>query len=258
MSYSIKQVAAMLGISPQTLRFYERYGIDAGTRAAGEGYRRYSHAGVDELMSIRKYRNCGFTLARASKALNSQNPDTVAAMLHDQAHALEKEATLKMLFAQKMKALCADIRARDQTKEAVCVEPLLCVNVTGEERQLAPEELSLLADWVQWMPLAQWTLFISPDLTRYFYGFAMEEKAAKLIGIQPGARCFTLPTLRCVQQALCWYPQETPLFSAALPALRTLVCKYGQPAHDIQIQTLCNCKQREKIVSYGFIFFPAA
>ena len=258
MSYSIKQVAAMLGISPQTLRFYERYGIDAGTRAAGEGYRRYSHAGVDELMSIRKYRNCGFTLARASKALNSQKPDTVATMLRDQAHALEKEATLKMLFAQKMKALCADIRARDQTKESVCVEPLLCVNVTGEERQLAPEELSLLADWVQWMPLAQWTLFISPDLTRYFYGFAIEAAAADLAGIVPGERCFTLPALRCVQRPFCWHPQETSLFPCALPTLQSLVRQYGQPVRDILIQTLCNCKQHEKTISSGRIFFPAA
>lgn len=258
MSYSIKQVAAMLGISPQTLRFYERYGIDAGNRADDSGYRSYSHAGVDELMSIRKYRNSGFTLADSAKALKCADPDAVADMLAAQAQVLQKEAAQKMLIAQKLQHVAQSILTRDSAPETIQMPALLCARVINEARQPDETAYRMLKTWVQWMPMAQWALFISPDFQTRFYGFTIEAENAEICGVKRDVHCFDRSERVCVCQPIAWKAQKESMFSVALPYLEALRAEYGPPADDVMVQTLINRSQQEGVFSHGLIFYPTA
>lgn len=258
MSYSVKQVASMLGISPQTLRFYERYGIDAGDRSDESGYRSYSHAGVDELMSIRKYRNCGFTLARATKALKNPDPDAVAAMLSEQSNALKKEVAVKKLIAQKLQCVAQAIKTREHAPEKIDAPPLICCRVINEAREADESVYRLLKNWVQWMPMAQWTLFISPDFETRFFGFAIEEESARICGVKQDENCFRYPGRACVRQHIAWQVQKGSLFENALPLLEALRAEYGPPADSVLVHTLTNRSQQENVFSHSLIFYPIA
>ena len=102
MHYKIHEVAKMMGISPQTLRFYEQYGILPHERIGEGKYRQYSDESVDLLMSLRKCRNCGFTVAQTAELLKSRDTTQVPRMIAEQAEKLKRHAELELRIAQSM------------------------------------------------------------------------------------------------------------------------------------------------------------
>jgi DNA-binding transcriptional MerR regulator len=61
-SFTRKQAADKMGISPETLRYYEKIGLIREPERAGNRYRQYSEADIvliDHILRIKKY---GFTL----------------------------------------------------------------------------------------------------------------------------------------------------------------------------------------------------
>lgn len=258
MSYTVKQVAAMLGISAQTLRFYERYGIEAGKRDEESGYRNYSHAGVDELMSIRKYRNCGFTLADAAKVMKTEKPDDVADMLMRQHDELEKEMIYKRLVIQKLKTVAAQVRRRDEGIWMMQVEPLFCCHVLNQERKPDGDAYRMLGYWAQWLPMAQWTLYVSPDFSQRFYGFSIEKESADVCGIKGSENCFDTEQQTCICRYVIWSAQSQELYDVACPLLEQMREMYGRPVSHVRIQTILNHASGNGVVSHALIYYPIA
>lgn len=256
MAFSIKQVAAMLGISPQTLRFYERYGIHAGQREGEGGYRSYSHAGVDELMSIRKYRNCGFTLAQAARALKCGGPDSLSVMLAERASALKKQVALQSQVARHMETLSARIRGRAGACAPVEMPALVCVPILDKNRRAGEQDLALLAKWARWMPMAQWTAFFAPDFENYYYGYTIEKETADALGIAAGDGALVRGARRYLPACVSWQAEKEGMAPAALAALKAMRDAHGAPDGEALVQTLCNCFSGSQMISYGQILYP--
>lgn len=72
MTYKIGEVAKLLGISSETVRYYEREGVIQSQKIDQEsGYRYYEALDINALMRVRMYRNYGFTLQEAKEMLNT-------------------------------------------------------------------------------------------------------------------------------------------------------------------------------------------
>jgi len=70
LALTIGQVANLTGVSHDTIRLYERYGlIDEPPRAAN-GYRQYSMEAVDRLHFIQRTKTMGFTLKEIQELLS--------------------------------------------------------------------------------------------------------------------------------------------------------------------------------------------
>ena len=68
MAYKIGEVAKLLGISSETVRYYEREGVIQSQKIDQEsGYRYYEALDINALMRVRMYRNYGFTLQEAKQ-----------------------------------------------------------------------------------------------------------------------------------------------------------------------------------------------
>ncbi len=59
----IGELAVRVGVTADTIRFYEREGLLAAPARAANGYRSYSVAAVEDLTFIRKGRELGLSLA---------------------------------------------------------------------------------------------------------------------------------------------------------------------------------------------------
>ncbi len=62
-SYTVSQLAAAAGISPDTVRYYEREGLLPPPQRTASGYRRFEASMLDRLAFISGCRNLGLTLA---------------------------------------------------------------------------------------------------------------------------------------------------------------------------------------------------
>ncbi|OZA29845.1 MAG: heavy metal-responsive transcriptional regulator [Hydrogenophilales bacterium 17-61-9] len=73
--YAIGKLAQQVGVTPDTVRYYEKEGLLAPTRKTAAGYRLYDADAVRRLRFIRQAQQCGFSLAEIGELLALKNSD---------------------------------------------------------------------------------------------------------------------------------------------------------------------------------------
>lgn len=78
---SIAQMARRSGLSPHTLRYYERIGLIAPTRRAANGHRRYRAADIAWVEFLTRLRDTGMPIRQMKRYadLRAQGDETAAA-----------------------------------------------------------------------------------------------------------------------------------------------------------------------------------
>ena len=80
MAYTVKQVAAMSGVSVRTLHFYDETGLLKPSYYGANGYRFYEGSQLLILQQILYYRELGFELKRIKRILGRADFEKVAAL----------------------------------------------------------------------------------------------------------------------------------------------------------------------------------
>jgi DNA-binding transcriptional MerR regulator len=71
-TFTIKEAAARAGVSPDTIRHYERIGVVPRAPRTAGGYRRYSDASLAQLMVVRNAVRLGFPLRDLAAFFNAR------------------------------------------------------------------------------------------------------------------------------------------------------------------------------------------
>ncbi|MCB2358253.1 MerR family transcriptional regulator [Clostridium estertheticum] len=104
MSYKIKEVADMVGVSVRTLHHYDQIGILKPKSVTTAGYRLYTDDDLERLQQVLFFKELDFTLLEIKEILD--NPD------FDRKHALK---THRELLIEKKKRLDKIIKSVDKT-----------------------------------------------------------------------------------------------------------------------------------------------
>lgn len=80
MSYTVKQVAKISGVSVRTLHFYDEIGLLKAARQGANGYRFYEQAQLLMLQQILFYRELGFELKEIKEILGSRDFERATAL----------------------------------------------------------------------------------------------------------------------------------------------------------------------------------
>src|ERR1043165_3980594 len=80
MAYTVKQVAAMSGVSVRALHFYDETGLLKPAYHGANGYRYYEEPQLLKLQQILFYRELGFELKRVKRILGRRNFERIAAL----------------------------------------------------------------------------------------------------------------------------------------------------------------------------------
>jgi DNA-binding transcriptional MerR regulator len=80
MAYTVKEVAAMSGVSVRTLHFYDESGLLKPAYCGANGYRYYEEAQLLELQQILFYRELGFELKEIRRVLSRGDFEKIAAL----------------------------------------------------------------------------------------------------------------------------------------------------------------------------------
>ena len=89
MEYTVKALAELAGVTPRTLRWYDRMGLLKPLRTTEAGYRLYGPPQLDRLQDILFYRELGLDLASIRTILDDPAFDRQAAL---QSHLAELKA----------------------------------------------------------------------------------------------------------------------------------------------------------------------
>src|SRR6266487_680328 len=80
MAYTVKQVAAMSGVSVRTLHFYDETGLLKPAYLGANGYRFYEEPQLLTLQQILFYRELGFELKQIKRILGRADFERIAAL----------------------------------------------------------------------------------------------------------------------------------------------------------------------------------
>src|SRR4051794_6080593 len=92
MAYTVKQLAAMSGVSVRTLHFYDETALLKPAYLGANGYRFYEEPQLLTLQQILFYRELGFELKQIKRILAGADFETLAA-LRSHRETLEKSVT---------------------------------------------------------------------------------------------------------------------------------------------------------------------
>lgn len=157
MKYKIGTVAKLLGVSPETLRLYERSGILTSERKDGEnGYRYYSRLDITALMRARAYHQYGFSIKETESLINTDDLDFVLGEYRSRSRALEQEIFLKqqiLRFLNQVSDILERLPAelwtiRRETSPAIFRLEFM----KGDELILRPDQMDRFPQWVSLAP----------------------------------------------------------------------------------------------------------
>lgn len=256
MHYRINEVASMLGISPQTLRFYEQYGVMLHERVGDGNYRQYGDDSIDALMTLRKYRNCGFTVAQTAKIVMEQNTMKTAEALEEQANKLLWQAEMNKRIAAKMQENVKQLRCLHKKS----VEFELCENQqmhiipvkTRTDENISANMMKQIGDIVAWLPLLKWATCFTEEQESASNGFVVKEEDAAFLGIDQWASCIKLPEATYLKYVAQWSTETLPDQIAEVQ--RTIENTEENLSGRIMAITTGNYHDGEKTFSYGEIW----
>lgn len=106
--HTIGKVATLAGVSPDTLRYYEKERLIAPAAKTAAGYRLYNDEAVRRIRFIKTAQHCGFSLSDIQELLTLKRADS-ACCEDVRSLAIEK----KLRIEHKLRALQAMSRALD-------------------------------------------------------------------------------------------------------------------------------------------------
>ncbi len=106
--YTIGKIATLAGVTPDTLRYYEKEQLIRPASKTAAGYRLYNDDAVRRIRFIKHAQQCGFTLSDIHELLTLKQTDS-ACCEDVRSLAIEK----KLRIAHKLLALQAMSRALD-------------------------------------------------------------------------------------------------------------------------------------------------
>jgi len=110
-------VAELTGVSPDTIRYYERIGILAGIPRTASGYRLYGADSVERVRLVQHALRLGFTLAELSEILRARDKGgapcgRVLQLAEQRLQALDQQIAELQRSRKYMKTLVRQWRAR--------------------------------------------------------------------------------------------------------------------------------------------------
>jgi DNA-binding transcriptional MerR regulator len=115
MAYTVKQVAAMSGVSVRTLHFYDETALLKPAYTRANGYRVYEEAQLLMLQQILFYRELGFELKRIKRVLG-QAKFQKAAALRSHRKVLERNLTRTRTLIETIDKTIAHLKGRKKMK----------------------------------------------------------------------------------------------------------------------------------------------
>lgn len=132
--YTVGQVAKFLGISRDTLKFYEEKNLINPIQDEENGYRRYNVLDINEIVTVNFYRDIDIEIKKIQEIKNGESLDTIEAILDEKRKKLEDEIEYKKLLLKRTNEIKADYNNVKENLNKFTIREMKPIIVTGEIR----------------------------------------------------------------------------------------------------------------------------
>lgn len=207
MKYGISEVAKLLDLSSEAIRYYENKGIIKPERNEETGYRYYGGWDIHMLIRARTYRQLGYTLDETADLLNKFDTVDIVSYLSHKKEEIKKEIErstnlLNYLDKEKENIInCDEITGVYQLLHRPAIYRL----EMQERYNLYPDKKlrKVINDWIEKIPFAfTSTLFPLDSILNgeenFTVGLGIYKEYAELLGIEESEYVKLFPSKMCI------------------------------------------------------------
>lgn len=130
--YTVGQVAKMLGLSRDTLKFYEEKGLLNPIQDEENGYRKYNIVDINEAITVNFYRDIDIEIKKIQEIKNNDNIDIIEDILEEKEKSLEEEIENKKLLLKRVKTIKEDCQSIKENLNKFTIREMKPIVVTSD------------------------------------------------------------------------------------------------------------------------------
>ena len=209
MKYKIGDMAKILGISPDLLRYYEKKGVVSPVKDRNNDYRYYDTRDTNFLVDCLFYKNFGFSIEETSELVRSCSIDEISGRFLENETQLEESIRRQQLLLRRSQEYRRSIaRISDHLGRCSFDRRPACIyyiNRHNQEFDTAPDLGRVTRQWLKYLPFSRRSFIVpmdallSPDSREEFqWGFSLSQEYAGLLGASAQPPVVALSDTRCV------------------------------------------------------------
>ena len=196
MRYTISEMAALLGVTTHTLRYYEKMGLIRPEVNEDTGYRYYTVTDTRRFNLCRELRAADFSLEECRELIGAPAVDTTDAMFDRQIAQLRRKQVLTELSIHFLEKTQEQYRTLETDAGRIWVQnfpEMWRLSFSQEEEASSDKALQAeKAEWLECMPAVRWVSRLPRRVMEQFrackheydYGLMVEAEAARRLGLR--------------------------------------------------------------------------
>lgn len=138
--YTIGQVAKFLGISRDTLKFYEEKELVKPKQDDTNGYRKYNHFDIYDVVTINFYREIDIEIKKIQDIRKSKSIEELELLLEEKEQQVLEEIEYKSLLLKRIQLVKSDCQKVKQYLGKYMIKEMKSLKVKGEITDLAAHD----------------------------------------------------------------------------------------------------------------------
>ena len=208
MQYKIGDVARILGISTDLLRYYEKKGVVTPTKDKGNDYRYYDAWDINFLIDCLWYKSFGFGIPQIAYMVADCYHGDLVSVLEEKRGELMESIHRQELLLRRISQHCEQVvRVRDMIGTcavAPCPEVVCYLNRYDTAYDNSAEMQRLSKQWLSYMPFTQryFEMPLGPGgAHKYAWGFSLEPEYVEEFSVPVRPPVMRRPSVECIHSA---------------------------------------------------------
>lgn len=130
--YNIGQVAKFLGVSRDTLKFYEEKELVKPKQNLENGYRKYDHFDIYDITTVNFYREVDIEIKKIQELRKSKSIEGIKSLLEEKEQEVLEEIEYKKLLLKKLQTVKEDCEKVKQFLGEYIVKEMKPLEIKGE------------------------------------------------------------------------------------------------------------------------------
>jgi len=130
--YTIGQVAKFLGVSRDTLKFYEEKKLVKPKQNMENGYRKYDHFDIYDITTVNFYREVDIEIKKIQELRKSKSIEGIKSLLEEKEQEVLEEIEYKKLLLKKLQTVKEDCEKVKQFLGEYIVKEMKPLEIKGE------------------------------------------------------------------------------------------------------------------------------
>jgi len=145
--YTIGQVAKFLGVSRDTLKFYEEKELVKPKQNSGNGYREYNRFDIYDITTVNFYREMDIEIKKIQELRKGKSIEGIQSLFEEKMQEVLKEIEYKKLLVKKLQTVQEDCEKVKKFLGTYTIQEMKPIEVKGEiEHHTAYDKYEIIKD----------------------------------------------------------------------------------------------------------------